>query len=179
LPTVLDQQPKPVGQTLSLQIPSRDGGPFNTRVLPPLAAPPAAPAKSAPPAASDKPEAAKPKPVTPAASAKPRSPAKEGAKAGGKESAKVTVADSRRAQALLNDEAFIVPMGAFANPENVKQVQDKAVFVSIEANTEKVTGVQGEQIRVRAGPFQNRNAAEKAREKLRSLGLDVGQVAQR
>jgi cell division septation protein DedD len=32
---------------------------------------------------------------------------------------------------------------------------------------------------VRAGPFTSRSAAENARDKLKSLGLEVGQVAQR
>jgi cell division septation protein DedD len=32
---------------------------------------------------------------------------------------------------------------------------------------------------VRAGPFKSRDAAEKARDKLKALGLEVGQVAQR
>jgi len=36
LPVILDQQPRPVPQALSVQIPSQDGGPFKTRVLPPL-----------------------------------------------------------------------------------------------------------------------------------------------
>ena len=180
LPIALDQEPKPVNQTLTVQSPSRDGGPFNTRVLPPLTAPPATPAKSSPPAAlADEPEAAKPKPAAPAANSRSRAAAKDGAKAGGKQIAKTDVAERRRAQAVLNDEAYIVPIGAFANPENVKQVQDKAASAGIESYTEKVTSAQGEQIRVRAGPFQSRDAAEKAREKLKSLGLEVGQVAQR
>ena len=45
LPVILDQQPRPVPQTLTVQIPGPDGGPFKTRVLPPLQSP-AAPQKS-------------------------------------------------------------------------------------------------------------------------------------
>src|SRR4030088_486123 len=45
LPVVLDQQPRPVPQALSVQIPSQDGGPFKTRVLPPLQSTPVAPQK--------------------------------------------------------------------------------------------------------------------------------------
>jgi len=45
LPIILDQQPRPVTQTLTVQIPSQDedAGPFNTRVLPPLPSPPEVP----------------------------------------------------------------------------------------------------------------------------------------
>jgi DedD protein len=89
------------------------------------------------------------------------------------------VAETRRAQALLNDVAYFVPMGAFANPDNARQVQDKATAAGIGSYTEKVKSGHGEQIRVRAGPFSSREAAEKAREALRSAGLTVGQVAKR
>src|SRR6266851_5970853 len=45
LPVILDQQPRPVPQALTVQIPGQDGGPFKTRVLPPLQSPPVAPQK--------------------------------------------------------------------------------------------------------------------------------------
>ncbi len=89
------------------------------------------------------------------------------------------VAETRRAQALLNDEAYIVPLGAFSNPDNAKQVQDKAASAGIKSYTESLKSPQGEHTRVRAGPFTSRGAAEQARDKLKSLGLEVGQVAQR
>ena len=93
--------------------------------------------------------------------------------------AKPRVAEARRAQALLNDEGFVVPLGAFTNPDNAKQVQERAASAGVKSYTENVKGQQGEQTRVRAGPFASRGAAEKARDKLKSLGLEVGQVAQR
>ena len=44
--------------------------------------------------------------------------------------------------------------------------------------SENFTGAKGPQTRVRAGPFPTRDAAERAREKLKSLGLSpVGAVA--
>src|SRR5258708_18938616 len=46
LPVILDQQPRPVPQALTVQIPSQDGGPFKTRVLPPLQSPPISPPKA-------------------------------------------------------------------------------------------------------------------------------------
>jgi cell division septation protein DedD len=58
-------------------------------------------------------------------------------------------------------------------------VRERAAAAGVKSYTEQVKGQQGEQTRVRAGPFPNRGAAEKARDKLRSLGMDVGQVAQR
>jgi len=67
----------------------------------------------------------------------------------------------------------------FANPDNAKQVRERAATAGIKSYTEQVKVQQGEQTRVRAGPFASRGAAEKARGKLKSLGMDVGQVAQR
>jgi DedD protein len=178
LPVIFDQQPRSVPQALTVQIPSQDGGPFMTRVLPPLQAPQVAPQKG------DSTQGAK-DPSNRASQAEPepasrsRTPKKESARTAGKERAKTNVAEARRAQALLNNEGFVVPLGAFTNPDNAKQVQERAASAGIKSYAENVKGQQGEQTRVRAGPFASRDAAEKARDKLKSLGLEVGQVAQR
>lgn len=178
LPVILDQQPRPVPQALTLQIPGPDGGPFKTRVLPPLQSSPATPQKSeatqAAKEASNRGTQAEPEPAL-----RSRAPKKESARTVDNERAKTQVAEARRAQALLNDEGFVVPLGAFTNPDNAKQVQDRAASAGIKSYTESVKGQQGEQTRVRAGPFASRDAAEKARDRLKSLGLEVGQVAQR
>ena len=105
-----------------------------------------------------------------------RAQQKESARTADKARAKTKVADARRAQAALTDEAFVVPLGAFANPDNAKQVQDRAASAGVKSYTENVKGQQGEQTRVRAGPFASRDAAEKARDKLKTLDLEVGQV---
>jgi DedD protein len=183
LPVVLDQEPKSISQNLTVQIPSQNGGPFNTRVLPPLPSPSLTQPKSDP-AANVSPQensgTIRAEPKKQAATGASSSPsAKDGGRPAAKESAKVQLAEARRAEALLNDEGYVVPLGAYANPENAKQVHDKAVAAGFESYSEKVQSPKGEQTRVRAGPFQSKAAAEKAREKLKSLGLIVGQVAQR
>jgi len=174
LPVVLDQEPRPVTQALTVEIPSEDGGPFNTRVLPPLPPPPAAPRKAAEDKATAPPESKAAEPAS-------RARASQQGSAGttDKERGKTDVAEARRAQALLNDQAYIVPLGAFSNPDNAKQVQDRAASAGITSYTESLKSPQGEHTRVRAGPFTSRDAAEKARDKLKSLGLEVGQVSQR
>jgi DedD protein len=163
LPIILDQKPRTGPQELTVQIPSQDGGPFKTRVLPPLqAAPaPAAPVQKGGPAPAND-VADKLAPTEPAVVKK------EGAKAQDKPHAKPKAV-----------EAFVFQLGVFANPDNAKQVRDRAASAGIKSYTEQVAGQQGEQTRVRAGPFASRGAAEKARDKLKSLGMDVGQVAQR
>lgn len=178
LPVILDQQPRPVPQALTVQIPSQDGGPFKTRVLPPLSAPSAMLQKSEPTQA-EKDQTTRPAPKPAEAVSGSRAAKKEDAKAVDKGRANARGAEARRAQVLPNDEAFVVPLGAFTNPDNAKQVQDRAASVGIKSYTESVKAQQGGQTRVRAGPFVSRDAAERAREKLKSLGLEVGQVAQR
>ncbi len=163
LPVILDQKPRPGPQELTVQIPSQDGGPFKTRVLPPLQSPPATPQKS------ETAQVAKEAPPAPAEPAARTAPAK-------KESAKTSQKPRAKAKAA---EAFVFQLGVFANPDNAKQVRDRAASAGIKSYTEQMMGQQGEQTRVRAGPFPSRSAAEKARDKLKSLGLEVGQVAQR
>ena len=165
LPIILDQKPKSGPQELTVQIPSQDGGAFKTRVLPPLQPAPTTRQKSdAPQVAKEAPD--KPAPAEPVG--RPAPAKKESAKASEKPRARAKTA-----------EAFVFQLGVFANPDNAKQVRDRATSAGIKSYTEQVKGQQGEQTRVRAGPFSSRGAAEKARDKLKALGLDVGQVAQR
>jgi DedD protein len=64
---------------------------------------------------------------------------------------------------------FVVPVGAFANPEGVIA---KLAAAKIPYFTEPVKGLT----RVRAGPFATKDAAQNALEKLRSMGLQPGAV---
>jgi DedD protein len=166
LPIVLDQQPKPVTQVLTVQIPSQDAGPFNTRVLPPLPSPPEAKKKDESARETEKMENTAP------ASSRPGVTQKESAKPS--ERPKKGAGEARRAK-----ETFMVPLGAFTNSDNAKQVQDKAASAGVKSYAERVRLPQGDQTRVRAGPFASREAAENARDRLKALGLEVGQVAQR
>ena len=67
-------------------------------------------------------------------------------------------------------EEFVVPIGAFAAPENVTA---KLAAAKIPHYTEAVAG---NLTRVRAGPFPSREAAEEAANKLKGLGLEPGAV---
>src|SRR5688500_1221957 len=68
---------------------------------------------------------------------------------------------------------FIVPVGAFTNPESVVA---KLKAAKLPHYTEPV---QGNLTRVRAGPFATKDAAEKALHKLKSLGLEPGAITSR
>lgn len=175
LPVILDQQPRTVTQPLTVQIPGQEARPFNAPVLPPL---------QPPRAASRKKESAQPAGKKPGDTGAPEAPGpdaadKERARAGDDKRAKVDVAETRRAKALVRDEVYVVPLGAFIHPENARQVRDKAASAGIKSYTETIKSPRGERTRVRAGPFATPDIAEKARQKLKSLGIEVGQVAQR
>jgi DedD protein len=179
LPLVLDQEQKPTTQTLTVQIPSQNGSPFTAPVVPPVPPSSAPSTKSEPPSTPEE----KSKAATTESRSAPQTGRARAAKGNGAEAeTKETprrLAEARRAEALLNDAAYFVPLGAFANPDNARQVQDKATGAGIGSYTEKVKTRQGEQTRVRAGPFSSKEAAGKARETLRSIGLTVGQVTKR
>ncbi len=77
----------------------------------------------------------------------------------------------------VTDRGFIVPLGLYSKADNIKQVRAKATAAGFKTYTEAIAGSAS--VRVRAGPFVSRDAADKAREKLKGAGLDVGAVAAR
>ena len=70
-------------------------------------------------------------------------------------------------------EEYVVQVGAFANPQAVIA---KLKSAKLPYYTE---AAQGKLTRVRAGPFASREAAEKALQQLKSLGLEPGAVTQK
>jgi DedD protein len=68
---------------------------------------------------------------------------------------------------------YVVPVGAFANADSVVA---KLAAAKMPYYTETV---KGNLTRVRAGPFPTKDAAEKALEQLKGLGLQPGTVTTR
>jgi DedD protein len=172
LPIVFDKEPRPITQDLVIEIPSQDSGKFSPRVLPP-----GAPATQGPEAPAEGiPEAAAPQ-VAKAAAAETPKAAPELTKTAPEADAAKT---DTRVPAESGAESFMVPLGAYSNPVNAKQVQSRVAAAGYRSYSESLKGAKGAQLRVRAGPFATRDAAERAREKLKSLGLNpVGAVAVR
>jgi DedD protein len=133
---------------------------------------PAPVAKSATPDKNDGTKDAKAAAAKASAQAKAATAAKDSAKS------PESSADSEaaRAQAALQGDAYVVPLGAFLNQSNVRTLQAKVAQAGIKSYSEVQKVTKGEQIRVRAGPFPTREAAERAREQLQSTGLTVGPV---
>ena len=88
-------------------------------------------------------------------------------------------ADSQRAVAILAGKApeatgsqHVILIGAFNSQANVKNLQSKLSELGIRIYTEPLDTPQGKKTRVRAGPFPSREAAEKALEKMKRIGVD-------
>jgi DedD protein len=90
--------------------------------------------------------------------------------------------DEVRALAALSGvataEQWIVQLGAYKDAANVKQLLIKIKQVGMPTYTEPFDSPQGQRTRVRAGPFKTKDAAEKARVRIKKIGVD-GQVAQK
>ena len=86
-------------------------------------------------------------------------------------------AEQKRAEAALSGEQFVVQVGAFADPEKVKEVTGKLAAARIANYTEQIPVKSGMLTRVRAGPFGSREAAEKVLRQMKDLGLKPGNVA--
>ncbi len=84
--------------------------------------------------------------------------------------------EAQRAPAATSEDAYVVPLGAFLNQANVKTLQAKVTLAGVKSYSEIQKVAKGEQIRVRAGPFASRDAAERARAQLQAAGLTVGPV---
>lgn len=91
--------------------------------------------------------------------------------------------DAKRAAAILADKGtpaaasparpgdYLILIGAFSNEANVRNLKDKLGQQGIRVITEALDTPQGKKTRVRAGPFPNREAAERALEKMQKIGV--------
>lgn len=187
LPMVMDREPRPASQDIQVRIPSQDGPGFAAKVLPgkpvstPLPAPvPKAVAEPVPaPTAEPKP-AAEPAPARPPVAAAPAKVAEKTVAPPKKaEPAKTPAPVKPAADAKPVSEAagqWVVQLGAYKEAGNVKLLLAKLKGVGVPAYTEKFESPQGPRTRVRAGPFASQDAAEKARSRIKIVGVD-GPVA--
>jgi len=154
LPMVFDPEPRRTPPPVSVRIPGEDDSSFTPKIAPKPAAAPKSEEKKAPEAkAEDK--APKPEPKKPQAKPEAKSP------------------ERVRAEAALANAEYIVPVGAFANPDGVIA---KLAAAKIPYYTQKIATANGPVTRVRAGPFATKGEADKALETLKGLGFKPGNV---
>ena len=192
LPMVMDREPRPLSQDIQVRIPSQDSTGLAAKVLPgkPAATPMAAPEPVAEPKTDIK---AKPEPaavtsavvpavanaVAPMAAPPAAKPAEKAATPEKKAVAAEKPAAKKAAEAKSATDAsgqWVVQLGAYKEAGNVKLLLAKLKGVGVPAYTEKFDSPQGARTRVRAGPFASQDAAEKARARIKIIGVD-GPVA--
>ncbi|WP_310452541.1 SPOR domain-containing protein [Sulfuritalea sp.] len=178
LPMVMDREPRPLNQDIQVRIPSQDATGLAAKVIPgkPVASPMPAPEAVTEPKSEPKPEV-KPEPVAaPAPAAKPAeksAPPEKKAATDKKPAAKIA-ADAKPAPVASGQ--WVVQLGAYKETGNVKLLLAKLKGIGVPAYTENFDSPQGSRTRVRAGPFPSQEAAEKARSRIKIIGVD-GPVA--
>jgi DedD protein len=186
LPMVFDSEPKGSAPPVSVRIPGEDDTGFTPKItpksppLPQQRVPEKAVAKAiekvpekVPEKAAEAAPAAAPAPVE-----KPAPKVEIAVTKGSDKAAARADEEKKRAEAALagapGGEQFVVPAGAYADPAGVIE---KLKDAKIPHYTEPIATKSGTVMRVRAGPFASRDAAEKVLQQLKGLGLKPGNVA--
>jgi DedD protein len=182
LPMILDSEPKPLNQDIAINIPPIPKAESTPQIPAPVAAGPATPATPAPAHVAGLPEgtpaAPGPAPIEPKSEPTKSEPAKSEAKPVPKPAPKHEIKPvAATAGHAGSDESFVVQLGAFSNAGNAKALQKKLQDNKFKAYTEIVKNAGGDRTRVRVGPYPSREAAEKARDRLKSMKLIIGEAA--
>lgn len=196
-PLLFETQPRPIPVDIPIDIPRKEGAaPLEVpparspaRAVPPPAEP--APETVVTERAADAgrevspPAAPSPAPApAPARSAEPeRKPTAEAQAPAASRPAAPPPApapreDAQRARALLEGKAsepaagrFVVQVGAFADAGAVRDARAKVEKLGLKTYTQVVETASGKRTRVRVGPFNSREDADKASARMRSAGL--------
>ncbi|MFZ6686534.1 SPOR domain-containing protein [Undibacterium sp. SXout11W] len=72
----------------------------------------------------------------------------------------------------VDHSSYVVQVAALATQEKVDELQSKLKAASIKSYTQKVATSSGDKIRIRVGPFESKEEADKMRAKLAKLGLN-------
>jgi len=198
-PLVFETQPRPIPVDIPIEIPRKEGAPgLAMPAARPAAAkasatpaarqeataaapvearsePALAGAAGTPPARASAVSTAEPirKPavaVRPAASA-PAEAVRAKALLEGKEPAKVQPPVAKGEPSTKEGGRFVVQVGAFADAATAREMRSKVEKLGLKSYTQAVETASGSRIRVRAGPFDSRDEAERALAKARAAGL--------
>jgi DedD protein len=178
LPLLLESDPKPLGDDVSIRIPPIDNGKFINPLSPGKGAEGVAPRTpepnpgGAPTQKKTDPEA---KPGTPPAARQADATTAPAPPAEIKPAAKTDAAPAS-ADATATAGGFVVQLGAFADAKAAADLATTLKGSGFTAYTEAVTTAQGAVQRVRVGPFVSRDAADAALAKLKAAGYGGAQV---
>jgi DedD protein len=187
LPMVMDEEPKQPVQDIQIRIPGQEQQPFDPAELAARSSPAAAVAagggdeREAPgdaasveePGEKAEEERAKTKAVEPAA----KSPPKKAEKPPSPPAPAIVKKPEPPPPPppppppVASDGQYVILVGAFADPANVRKLLARIDRSGVPTYTEILNSPAGKRTRVRAGPFPNREAAEKALDKLKKIGV--------
>ena len=197
LPMIMDHQPRQPVPEVEIRIPGQDEKPFAPKFaaapvdkapqkIVPLADSAPAEAKGDSEAAGDK-AADKPAeaaPEKPADKTPPKAPEKSDKTASKPDKPAADAAsEAKRAAAILAGQPsatpapaakpgeYVILIGAFANEDNVKNLRAKLAERNVKTYVEPLDTPGGKKTRVRAGPFASREAADKALERMKQVGV--------
>ena len=85
----------------------------------------------------------------------------------------------RQVPASAEKSGFVVQIAAFSSSQKLKELVAKLKAENISYFIEPVATAKGQVTRVRAGPFETKESADKVRERLVRLGLKPGPSVQR
>ena len=176
LPMVFDPEPRQNAPAVNIRIPNEEGSKFTPKVTSKAASP--LPQPVAPSVIAPEPAKAEPKPGIAAAEMavpKPADKAPAPPKAAEKPPAVApAVAPSAApAAAPSSGEKYVAQVGAFASAEKVKEITDQLTTAKLAHYMETVATSKGPVTRIRLGPYDSKEAAEKARERAKALGLNA------
>ena len=184
LPMVLDTEPRPLDGEVSIKIPPPDSSKFTARMVPvpPSAEPKAASGEKGGPDTRSTPKFAaavgeKASSVEPVAPKPPPAPAPKAAPPATAEAPAKPAATPSAPAASEQTGQFAVQVVALADLDKVKAIQAQMTAAGLKSYTEVVKTAKGDVTRVRAGPYADRAAAEKASDQLKTIGLSGNIVA--
>ncbi len=191
LPKLLDKEPRPVTDSIPIDIPS-DKTPFAPRLaLPPVSETRSAPISPLPdsaPAEQGKgeptPEADRTEPsAKPVEKTEKKPPAPQGSKAADR------AAEDARARAILEgrsgdatsrapagDGRYLLQAAALGSESAARELAARLKKAGFASFTERTDTKDGVRYRVRLGPFATRDEAERARARLRAIGINASLV---
>lgn len=185
LPMILESEPKPASQNITIQIPSPEAGVLTAKPAP--LKPVENPAPAAKPRAETKPEAkpaakVEPKPqaiskteTKPVARTEPKTQAAATAPAKPVKKAEVPAkpaTGAADAAKIATAGDYVIQVVALADAARAKDMHAKITAAGLKAYTEVVQTANGPVTRVRVGPYPSREAAEQGRTQLQRLQLD-------
>ncbi len=157
----------PAGQAPSMTAPATALPPI---ARPPLGAPAPAPSPLPPapllekPAPAPKPAPSKPKPAAPEVDEYSRAQAILSGKID-------SLPPPPPKEAAPSSNKFVVQVAALSSEEKAKELQDQLKAAGIQSYTQRISTSSGLRIRVRVGPFSDRDEADKMLGRVSKLGL--------